>query len=124
MRTQYGPNSALAHYVGKFPINDIVIVHKIFSPEPEFTLFALKALSKVMCVATLAHTCNMVVLVKKALALSVFGKGIRGKVLANIAIAEALDVNEPRDIAQAILSGKLPLAKKRRTQKIVKKLQE
>lgn len=121
-RAMYGPNSALAHYVGKLPINDVVCLHKTFSPEADFTLFAMKALSKVMCVATIAHTANVVYFVKKTLALSIFGSGIRGKVLTSIAIGEALGEDNPKDIAERILMGELPLAKKRRTQKIVKRL--
>ena len=81
----------------------------------DFTLLALKVLSKRLCISSIASTANVVILVKKQLAMATFGSGFRGKVLAHTAIGECAGSNEPEDISYRIVTSKLPLAKKRRT---------
>ena len=122
-RIAFGPNSALAHYLGKLRVEDFAIFHSQFSPAPTFNIIALKALSRQLCTSTVAASSNSVILVKKQLALSTFGSGFRGRVLTHTALGESLGSSEPKDIASRILSGELPLAKKRRTS-IVRRLQQ
>ena len=64
---------------------------------------------------TIASTSNVVILVKKQLAMAAFGSGFRDKVLAHTAIGECAGSNDPEDIAFRTVTGKLPLAKKRQT---------
>lgn len=99
----YGFNLASVHYLGKFLINEIIIVHKSYMLDAEFSLFAFKALSNIMCYATLAQTAYMILFVKKTLALSTFGKGIWGKVLAWVVVGEALAKDKPKNISNDIL---------------------
>ena len=72
-------------------------------------------LSNRLCVSTIASTSNVVIIVKKQLAMATFGSGFRGKVLAHTAIGECVGSNDPEDIAFRIVTGKLLLAKKRQT---------
>ena len=122
-RVPFGPNSALAHYIGLIPVADFAIFHAQFSTNVEFSLLALKMLSKRLCVSTIASTANVVILVKKQLAMATFGSGFRGKVLAHTAIGESAATCDPDDIALRIVTGELPLAKRHRT-KLVRRLQD
>lgn len=83
----HGHDAALAHYLGCLPMDAIAIIHRDYSPHALFNLYFLKALSKVLCVASMAHTTKCIILVKKALALNIFGCGFSGKLLACIGIA-------------------------------------
>ena len=123
IRIAFGPNSALAHYLGKLPVEDFAIFHSQFSPAPTFNIIALKALSRRLCTSTVAASSNFVILVKKELALSTFGSRFRGRFLIHIAIGKSLGSLEPKEIASRILSGELPLAKRRRTS-VVRRLQQ
>lgn len=49
----YGKNMILAHYVGNFLI-DIILVHKNYTKSVEIFLFALKVVLKAMCYATIS----------------------------------------------------------------------
>ena len=80
-------------------------------------------LSKRLCVSTIASTANVVVLVKKELAMATFGSGFRGKVLAHTAIGECAGTSDPDDVALRIITGELRLAKRRRT-KLVRRLKD
>ena len=55
--------------------------------------------------------------------MATFGFGFRGKVLAHTAIGECAGSNEPKDIAYRVVTGKLPLAKKRR-KSVVRRLKD
>ena len=111
----FGPNSTLAHCLGQLPADNFAIFHSQFSLNVDFSLLALKMLSKRLCVSTIASTSNVVILVKKQLAMATFGSGFRGKVLAHTAIGECAGSSDPEDIAFRIVTGKLPLANKHRT---------
>lgn len=113
-RTAFGPQAALAHYIGLLPTDGVVIVHKDFTPEGHFYLWALKALSKLLCLSTISQTAHVIILVKKTLATAIFGSGFREKVIAKIGIHQSLGLNEAHDIAKSILQGTLPQAQERR----------
>ena len=113
-KVSFGPQAALAHYLGKLPTGAVVIIHKDFSPSGHFNVFALKSLSKILCLSTISQTTNGVILVKKSLATAVFSTGFRGKVLAHVGINQALGNRDPSVITQSLLEGELPGAKKRR----------
>ena len=123
IRIAFGPNSALAHYLGKLPVKDFAIFHSHFPPTPTFNILALKALSRQLCTSTIAATSNFVILVKKQLALSTFGSGFRGRVLTHTTIGKSVGSSHSQDIASRILNGELPLAKNRHTF-IVRRLQQ
>ena len=123
IRIAFGPNSALAHYLGKLPVEDFAIFHSQFFPAPTFNILVLKALSRRLCTSTIASTSNFIILVKKQLALSTFGSRFRGRVLTHTTIGESVGSSHPQDIASRILSDELPLAKKCRTS-IVRRLQQ
>ena len=110
----HGHDAALAHYLGRLPVD-------AYSPQASFNLYILKALSKVLCVASMAQSTKCIILVKRSLALDVFGCGFRGKVLARIGIAKSLGKEDPDEIATSLLESSLPDNKRRRLN-IVRKL--
>ncbi|MCO5606381.1 hypothetical protein L7F22_060569, partial [Adiantum nelumboides] len=57
-RKAFGPQSSLAHYLGQLPPGDVVIVHNEFTPQGHFMTWSLKALSKVLCLCTIAQTAH------------------------------------------------------------------
>ena len=117
----HGHDMGLAHYLGRLPIDAITIIHKEYSPQASFNLYILKDLSKVLCVASMAQSTKCIILVKRSLALDVFGCGFRGKVLARIGIAKSLGKEDPDEIATSLLESSLPDNKRRRLN-IVRKL--
>ena len=66
-RINFGPNAALSHYIGKLPVEDVAIFDKDFSPNGHFKVFALRTLSKLLCLSTIGNTVSSVILVKKSL---------------------------------------------------------
>ena len=120
-RKAFGPQAALAHDLGKLPPGDVCIVHKDYSPFGHYDVFALKALSKVLCLSTISQSANAVILVKQTLAMSVFSTGFRGKVLAHVGINQGLGQTDPAVITENLLQGQLPESKKRKKM-LVKRL--
>lgn len=110
-----GTYLALAHYIGYIPTDDFVIIHKELTPHASFPIFVLRCLSKQLCVALIGQSVSFIILVKKSLVMTTFGIGYQRKVLAHIGIAESIGLDSPCEIANAILTGQLPIAKKRRT---------
>lgn len=119
----HGHDATLAHFLGLLPIDAVTIIHRDYSPQASYNLFFLKALSKVLCVASLAQSTKCILLIKKSLALDVFGFGFRGKLLARIGIARSIGMKDPNEIAQSLLEHSLPDNKKRKLN-IVRKLLE
>ena len=120
VQTALGPQSSLAHYIGKFPLGGVAIIHKEFTPCGHFLVWTLKALSKLLCLTTIAKTAFCVILVKKSLATSAFSTGFRGKVLTNIALHQAVGLNDAHAIAKSILLGELPNAAERKASMVQK----
>ena len=102
------------HYIDKLPAEDIAIFDKDFSPNGHFKVFALRALSKILCLSTIGNTVNSIILVKKALAINTFSSGFIGKVLAHLGICNAIGESDPAEITKSLLSGELPQGKKRK----------
>ena len=123
-RKVFGPQAALANYIGKLPTGDICIIHKDFSPDGHFALWVLKAMSKLLCLSTIPQTVHVIFLVKKSLAIATFGTGWRGKVLARVAINQALGVEDPQAIAASVLTSILPNAEGRRNKFVQRLLTE
>ncbi|MCO5554958.1 hypothetical protein L7F22_008498 [Adiantum nelumboides] len=76
-RKAFGPRAVLAHNISTLLADEVVIVHAKYSPNGRYNLFALKSLSKTLCLSTLAQSANMKVLVKTTFATSVFGGNFR-----------------------------------------------
>lgn len=121
VRTGFGPQASLAHYIGRIPLGDIIIMHNVFSPQGHFMTWSLKALSKVLCLSTMAQTAHFVILVHRPLATTAFGTGFRGRVLAQIGIHQSIGSTDPEKIAHSVLLGELPNAPERR-QEMAKKI--
>ena len=60
----FGRGTPLAHYIGTLPAGEGVIMHTQYSPMGRYNVYALRALSKILCLSTLAQSANIVVLVK------------------------------------------------------------
>ena len=104
-RKAFGQGATLANYIGTLPVGEVVIVHADYSPNGHYNLFVLRALSKVLCLSTPA---NMVVLVKKSFASSVFGVNFRGCVLAHVAMNQAMGVSDSLQITTTLLNREPP----------------
>ncbi|MCO5613072.1 hypothetical protein L7F22_067346 [Adiantum nelumboides] len=96
-RKAFGPQSSLAHYLGQLPPGDVVIVHNEVTPQGHFITWSLTALSKVLCLCTIAQTAHQVILVRKSLVNIAFGTGFCGKVLAQIGIHASVGSTDPQD---------------------------
>ncbi|KAI5065528.1 hypothetical protein GOP47_0020223 [Adiantum capillus-veneris] len=116
-RTPFGPQAALAHYLGTLPTGVVVFVHADYSPNGRYNIFALRSLSKALCLTTLAQTANLVVLVKKDFAISTFGVNFRGRLIAHVGMNQAVEVNDTQEITTTLLNREPPQKSKR--QKIV-----
>ena len=117
----HGHDAALVHYLGRLPMDAIAIVHRDYSTQSLYNIYFLKALSKVLCVASMANTTRCIILLKKSLAIDIFGCGFRGKLLARIGIAKSLGKEDPQEIAQSLLEYTIPDNKRRRLN-LVRKL--
>ena len=113
-RKAFGQGATLANYISTLPVGEVVIVHAEYSPLGRYNLFALRALSKVLCLSTLAQSANMVVLVKKSFASSVFGVNFRGCVLAHVAMNQAVGVSDSLQITTTLLNREPPQPAKRK----------
>ncbi len=98
----FGPQASISYYLGKLPLGDVAILHRDFSPQGHFMTWSLKALSKILCLSTIAQTTHFVILVRKSLAVTAFGMGFRGRVLANIGIHSSVGSTDPVAIAQSV----------------------
>ena len=119
-RRSFGPNAALSHYIGKLHVENVAIFDKYFFPNGHFKVFALRTLSKLLCLSTIGNTVSSIILVKKALAINTFSSGFRGKVLAHLGICNAIGESDPAEITKSVLSGELPQAKKRKVDMLEK----
>ena len=99
----------------------IAIVHRDYNTQSLYNIYFLNALSKVLCVASMANTTRCIILLKKSLAIDIFGCGFRGKLLARIGIAKSLGKEDPQEIAKSLLEYTIPDNKRRRLN-LVRKL--
>ena len=90
---------------------------RIFPQNGQFKVFALRALSKILCLSTIGITVT-IILIKKALAINTFSSGFRGKVLAHVGICNAKMIHLRSQSPYCLES--YPQAKKRKVDMVEK----
>ena len=122
---------ALKHYIGGIA-KDILVIHKILSPEGATTLFKLKALTKAGPFKTIPVSSSLgkIVLVRRSKLVYLHDEKRGGMLQGLIALGEAAGITDPQLILREIegeriiyptLKGPLPLSpepsssKRRRT---------
>ena len=120
-RQAFGWQSSLAHYLGKLPQDGFAIIHKDYSPCGAFSVTLLKAMSRILCLSTIAQASQVVYLVNKSLANAAFATHIRGRILCNVALSQALGLDNIHQIAWDVLHKELPSAEKRQ-EKITRRI--
>ena len=113
-RQTFGWQSSLAHYLGKLPQDSFAIIHKEYTPTGQFSLTMLKAMSRVLCLSTISQASQVIYLVSKSVANAAFATHIRGRVLCNVALSQAIGLDDVHQIALDVLHKELPSAEKRR----------
>ena len=74
----------------------------------------LKAMSRVLCLSTISQASQVIYLVSKSVANAAFATHICGHVLCNVALSQAVGLDDVHQIAMDVLQKELPSAKKRR----------
>lgn len=95
----HGHDATFVHYLGHLPMDAIAIIHRDYNTQSLYNIYFLKALSQVLCVASMVNTTRCIILIKKSLAIDIFGCGFRGNLLSRIGIAKSLGKEDPQEIA-------------------------
>lgn len=113
-RQAFGWQSSLAHYLGKLPRDGFAIIHKEYTPSGQFLVAVLKAMSRLLCLSSISQASQVVYLVSKSVANASFATHIRGRILCNVALSQAVGISDIHQITWDILHKQLPAAEERR----------
>ena len=102
-RQAFGWQSSLAHYLGKLPWDGFAIIHKEYTPCGQLWVSMMKAMRRLLCLSTISQASQVIYLVNKSVANATFATHIRGRVLCNVALRQAVCLSNVEQIAWDVL---------------------
>ena len=113
-RQTFGWQSSLVYYLGKLPKDGFAIIHKEYTPYGQFWVSTMKAMSHILCLSTISQASQVVYLVHRSVANCAFATHIRGCILCNVALSQAIGLRNVHQITWDVLHKKIPSAEERR----------